>query len=105
MALRRNTAINKANIPNRIFKINAQGLNFGFLVTIGNIIAAPNQPADKLINRSEIACNQTITFPVYHIFSGQIDDARVYNYALTPVQVKTLYNGGAINYTPTSGAP
>ena len=31
-------------------------------------------------------------------FNGQIDDVRIYNYALTPEQVKTLYNGGAVNF-------
>jgi hypothetical protein len=27
-------------------------------------------------------------------FAGQLDDVRIYNYALTPAQVQTLYNGG-----------
>lgn len=31
-------------------------------------------------------------------FNGQIDDVRVYNYALTSTQVKTLFNGGALNF-------
>lgn len=31
-------------------------------------------------------------------FSGQLDDVRIYNYALTSTQVKTLYNGGALNF-------
>ncbi|MDD3002945.1 MAG: DUF2341 domain-containing protein [Candidatus Shapirobacteria bacterium] len=31
-------------------------------------------------------------------FPGQFDDVRIYNYALTPEQVKTLYNGGAVNF-------
>ncbi len=31
-------------------------------------------------------------------FSGQIDDVRIYNYALTPTQVKTLYNNGAVSF-------
>jgi len=36
-----------------------------------------------------------------HIYQGQIDDVRVYNYALTPAQVKTLYNGGtAVQFGP-----
>ena len=30
--------------------------------------------------------------------SGQIDDVRIYNYALTPEQVKTLYNNGAVSF-------
>jgi hypothetical protein len=31
-------------------------------------------------------------------FSGQIDDARIYNYALTSQQIKDLYNGGAVKF-------
>lgn len=38
-------------------------------------------------------------------FNGQIDDVRVYNYALTSTQVKTLYTGGALNFSPSTGAP
>jgi len=33
-----------------------------------------------------------------HKFDGQIDDVRVYNYALTATQVKTLYNDGAVRF-------
>lgn len=32
------------------------------------------------------------------IFQGQIDDVRIYNYALTSEQVKILYNGGSVNF-------
>ena len=31
-------------------------------------------------------------------FNGQIDDVRIYNYALTSEQVKTVYNNGAVNF-------
>jgi hypothetical protein len=31
-------------------------------------------------------------------FNGQIDDVRIYNYALTDEQIKQVYNGGAINF-------
>jgi hypothetical protein len=30
--------------------------------------------------------------------SGQIDEVKIFNYALTEDQVKTLYNDGAINF-------
>jgi len=33
-----------------------------------------------------------------YLMNGQIDDVRVYNYALTSEQVKTLYNGGAVSF-------
>jgi len=38
-------------------------------------------------------------------FDRQIDDVRIYNYALTETQVKTLYNQGAIRFGPESGSP
>ena len=39
-------------------------------------------------------------------FNGQIDDVRVFNYALTANQVKTLLNEGAsIRFGPSSGSP
>ena len=38
-------------------------------------------------------------------FTGQIDDVRVFNYALTATQVKTLYNGGAVRFGPSTGSP
>jgi hypothetical protein len=31
-------------------------------------------------------------------FNGQIDDVRIYNYALTSEQVKQVYNGGAVSF-------
>ena len=34
----------------------------------------------------------------YRKFSGLIDDVRIYNYALTSTQVKTLYNNGAVSF-------
>jgi len=38
--------------------------------------------------------------------TGQIDDVRIYNYALTAAQVKNLYNGGAgIKFGPSAGTP
>jgi len=33
-----------------------------------------------------------------YYFNGKIDDVRIYNYALNPEQVKTLYNGGAVSF-------
>jgi len=31
-------------------------------------------------------------------FNGKIDDIRIYNYPLTPEQIKTVYNNGAVNF-------
>jgi hypothetical protein len=38
-------------------------------------------------------------------FNGSIDEAKVYNYVLTPTQIKTLYNGGAVRFGPNVGSP
>jgi hypothetical protein len=39
-------------------------------------------------------------------FAGQIDDVRLYNYALTQNQILNLYNGGAsVRFAPLTGAP
>lgn len=38
-------------------------------------------------------------------FAGQIDEPKVFNYGLSPIQVKTLFNNGAINFAPITGTP
>jgi hypothetical protein len=39
-------------------------------------------------------------------FRGLIDDARIYGYALTPAQIRTVYNeGSAIRFGPMTGSP
>jgi hypothetical protein len=39
-------------------------------------------------------------------FHGRIDDVRIYNYALTPAQIRTIYNqGAAVRFGPETGAP
>ena len=38
-------------------------------------------------------------------FPGQIDDVRIYNYALTANQIKTLFNNGSVNFGPSTGSP
>lgn len=38
--------------------------------------------------------------------NGQIDDVRIYNYALTPVQIKSVFNqGSGIRFGPSTGSP
>lgn len=68
-----------------------------------------------LIKQSSETNNVTAASSIFYIaetsgganrFTGQIDDVRIYNYALTATQVKTLYNGGgAVRYGPNSGTP
>lgn len=38
-------------------------------------------------------------------FTGQIDDVQIFNYALTQQQVRNVMNGGAVSWTPATGAP
>jgi hypothetical protein len=38
-------------------------------------------------------------------FNGQIDDARIFSYALTPQQIKTVINEGAVRFGPVQGSP
>lgn len=68
----------------------------------------------KLIKQSSETNNVTAVSSILYMgetsgganrYSGQIDEAKVFNYALTATQVKTLYNGGAVRFGPVSGAP
>jgi len=56
-----------------------------------------------------VTANQTLWLATYagssNFFPGQIDDVRIYNYPLTAVQVKNLYNNGALNFGPSTGSP
>lgn len=38
-------------------------------------------------------------------FPGQIDDVRIYNYALSETQIKTIMNEGAVFFGPSEGSP
>jgi hypothetical protein len=41
-----------------------------------------------------------------YLFNGLIDDVKIYNYALTPLQIKLDYNqGSAARFGPTTGRP
>jgi len=46
-----------------------------------------------------------ISYTTGSTLNGLLDDTKVYNYALTPTQVKTLYNDGTTRYGPVTGAP
>ncbi len=39
------------------------------------------------------------------LMKGQIDDVRIYNYALSAAQVRNVYNGGAVRFGPSTGSP
>lgn len=43
---------------------------------------------------------------VYLKYQGNLDDARIYNYALTQSQVNKIFNGGGgVNFSPSTGSP
>ena len=42
---------------------------------------------------------------ISHKLTGQVDDVRIFNYVLTPTQIKTIYNNGAVTYGPAAGSP
>ncbi len=52
------------------------------------------QPSLSAFNYTGARIGKVIPGDTYW-FNGLIDDVRIYNYALTPLQIKTLYNDGA----------
>jgi hypothetical protein len=41
-----------------------------------------------------------------YYFNGQIDDVRIFSYALSPAQVKTIMNNSSsVNFAPITGSP
>ena len=41
----------------------------------------------------------TRSYSPTNYFSGQLDDVEIYNYLLTPVQIQSQFNGGAVNFS------
>lgn len=83
---------------------------------IGETIATPNQNTERLINQSastdfNMELTPRIIFTLAKIHNhyknnGQIDDFRIFNFELTPVQVKALMNeGAATRFGPVTGTP
>ncbi|HKL16993.1 MAG TPA: LamG-like jellyroll fold domain-containing protein, partial [Patescibacteria group bacterium] len=56
----------------------------------GSISNLNDSTADPLL----IGARGSVTSP-NSLFNGQIDDVRVYNYALTEEQVRSVYNNGS----------
>ena len=65
----------------------------GFYQDVDDFIHRPNQ---LIVKGSNIIRNWYLV---------NINDFRIYNYGLTASQVKVLYNNGAINFGPATGAP
>ncbi|RJP47639.1 MAG: hypothetical protein C4584_00160, partial [Armatimonadetes bacterium] len=63
----------------------------------GTLGTTPNSDYDLLIGKFESANYE---------FNGQIDDVKIFNYALTGTQVKNLYNeNSAVRFGPNAGSP
>ena len=50
-------------------------------------------------------CSGGTNFYLNSSYNGQLDDVQIFNYPLTAQQVKNIYNGGAVNFAPSSGTP
>jgi hypothetical protein len=62
--------------------------------------------AQSLSTATDILTIGTLETADSQFFNGQIDDVRIYNYALTSYQVKTLYNeNSAVRFGPLTGSP
>jgi len=61
-------------------------------------VAQGTSSADSFISLA--GTNQTIgMLPCNaHYFAGQIDEVQTYNYALTPAQIQSVYNNGAVSF-------
>jgi hypothetical protein len=70
----------------------------------GNLKANGTFSGTRQSNSNALYIGQTATGGSY--FSGQIDDARLYTYALSGTQVKRLYNNDmSVFYGPSTGSP
>jgi hypothetical protein len=43
-------------------------------------------------------CTRAYYYGCESYFTGQIDDVQIFKYALTPIQIKNLYSGGAVRF-------
>ena len=68
----------------------------------GNLSLYINGLLDKTISNVPTQMNFEMLGRGYssndYNFTGKMDDVRIYNYALTPEQIKLVYNNGAINF-------
>ncbi len=77
-----------------------------YLYVDGRLVNSANDQ-----NSSSVANNDNITIGnggasgTQYDFNGQIDDAKIFNYALTAKQVQTVMNEGAVRRGPVTGSP
>lgn len=72
---------------------------------LDGILVASGTPSGSWSFNSQVLRLGKATDTFWGAFTGQLDDIKIFNYPLTATQVKTLYNNGAVNFSPTTGAP
>lgn len=72
---------------------------------LDGILKATDSTVDTVDTQSTSAIIGNGPETVNRYFNGQIDDIKIYNYALTPQQIKTDYNLSAIFFGPLTGSP
>ena len=65
---------------------------------------AVSMGTDPMLTSSNIRIG-TRSYTSTYYFNGLIDDIRIFNYALTNQQIKTIMNDGAIRFAPLTGSP
>lgn len=66
--------------------------------------AAVSMGTDPMLTSSNIRIG-TRSYTSTYYFNGLIDDIRIFNYALTNQQIKTIMNDGALKFAPLTGSP
>ncbi|MBI4079192.1 MAG: LamG domain-containing protein [Candidatus Levybacteria bacterium] len=66
--------------------------------------SAVSMGTDAMATTSNITLG-TRSYTATSYLNGQIDDVKIFNYALTAVQVRTIYNGGGARFAPVTGTP
>lgn len=79
-----------------IFRIYINGKNFG--------CDSAGLPSGNLfVSTTDVWIGNAVGYA--NPFNGLIDDVRLYNYALSDAQIKTLYNSNAAFFGPATGSP
>lgn len=66
--------------------------------------SAVSMGTDAMATASNITIG-TRSYTSTSYLNGQIDDVKIFNYALTATQVKDVYNDGAVRFGPVTGSP
>jgi len=91
------TSVNVGNW-HHILVTGIRGVSTNFYIDgkIKTTTTAPNTTSFSNNDTFSIGRHVYVSYGTY--FNGQIDDVRIYNYALTSEQVKNIYSGGSVNF-------